>query len=101
MADVLVLATELLTGASLAQQRSISQEAVEDALAALSTVHSAGMLHGDIRADNLMLLHSGRRPCARLIDFGFAQDAGAGQMRQEMEMFKQLLDKHVRIAAVY
>ena len=99
--SVLALATELLTGASLAQQRSISQEAVEDALAALSAVHSAGMLHGDIRADNLMLLHNGVRPCARLIDFGFAQDAQAGQMRQEMKKFRQLLDKHVCIAAVY
>ena len=99
--SVLVLATELLTGAPLAQQRSISQEAVEDALAALSAVHSTGMLHGDIRADNLMLLHNGGRPCARLIDFGFAQDAGAGQMRQEMKKFRQLLDRHVCIAAVH
>ena len=99
--SVLVLATELLTGASLAQQRSISQEAVEDALAALSTVHSAGMLHGDIRADNVMLLQNGVRPCAQLVDFGVAQDAGTGQMRQEMKKFKQLLDKHVCLAAVY
>ena len=92
---VLVLGTELLPGASLAQHSSISQEAVEDALAALSAVHSAGMLHGDICAENVMLLHNGACPCVRLIDFGFAQDTDAGQMRQESEKFKQLLDKHV------
>ena len=99
--SVLVLATELLPGASLAQHRSISQEAVEDAMAALSAVHSAGMLHGDMRADNVMLLQHGVRPCVRLIDFGFAQDAGADQVRQEMKKFKQLLDRHMCIPAVY
>ena len=93
--SVLVLATELLPGASLAQHSSIGQEAVEDAMAALSAVHSAGMLHGDICADNVMILLNGVRPCVRLIDFGFAQDAGADQMRQEMKKFKQLLDRHV------
>ena len=70
--SVLVLATELLTGATLALHRSISQEAVEDALAALSAVHSAGMLHGDIRGENVMLIHNSARSCVRLIDFGFA-----------------------------
>ena len=99
--SVLVLATELLTGATLAQHRSISQEAGEDALAALTAVHSAGMLHGDIRGENVMLLHNSARSCVRLIDFGFAQDASAGQMRQEVKKLKQLLDMHVCIAAVY
>ena len=99
--SVLVLATELLPGASLAQHSSISQEAVEDAMAALSAVHSAGMLHGDIRADNVMLLQNGVRPCAQLVDFIFAQDAGADQMRQEVKKLKQPLDRHACIPAVY
>ena len=99
--SVVVLATELLTGVLLTQHGRMSQEALEDALAALSAVHSAGMLHGDIRAENVMLLHNGAHPCVQLIDFGFAQDAGAGQMCQEIKDFKQLLDEHVSLAAVH
>ena len=64
--SVLVLATELLTGASLAQHGLISQEAAQDALAALSAVHAAGMLHGDIRPENVMLLCDTARPCVRV-----------------------------------
>ena len=64
--SVLVLATELLPGASLAQHGLISQEAAQDALAALSAVHAAGMLHGDIRPENVMLLCDTARPCVRV-----------------------------------
>ena len=53
------------------------------------------------RGENVMLLHKSARSCVRLIDFGFTEDAGAGQMRQEVNKLKQLLDKHVCIAAVY
>ena len=98
--SVLVLATELLPGTSLAQHGLISQEAVQDALAALSAVHAAGMLHGDIRPENVMLLCDDARPCARLIDFGFAQDAQADKMSRERKQFMQLLDKHAKPASV-
>ena len=98
--SVLVLATELLPGASLAQHRFISQQAAQDALAALSAVQAAGMLHGDIRPENVMLLHDDAQPCVRLIDFGFAQDAQADKMSREMKQFKHLLDKHAGPASV-
>ena len=96
----LVLATELLPGASLAQHGLISQEAAQDALAALSAVHAAGVLHGDIRPENVILLCDDARPCARLIDFGVAQDAQADKMSRERKQFKQLLDKHAKPASV-
>ena len=98
--SVLVLATELLPGASLAQHGLISQEAVQDALAALSAVHAAGILHGDIRPENVMLLRNDARPCVRLIDFGFAQDAHADKISREWRRFKRLLDKHAKPASV-
>ena len=102
--SVLVLATELLPGVSLAQYTNhiglISQEAAQDALAALSAVHAAGMLHGDIRRENVMLLAEDAHPCVRLIDFGFAQDAQADKMSREMKMFKQLLDMYAMPASV-
>ena len=99
--SVLVLATELLSGASLAQRGlMISQEAAQDALAALSAVHAAGVLHGDIRPENVMLLSDDARPSVRLIDFGFAQDAQADRMGRESKQFKQLLNKHTKPASV-
>ena len=98
--SVLVLATELLPGASLAQRGLISQEAAQDALAALSAVHAAGVLHGDIRPENVMLLCDDARPCVRLIDFGFAQDAQADRMSRESKQFTQLLNKHTKPASV-
>ena len=67
--------------------------------ASSAAVQSTGMLHGDIRADNVMLLTNGAPLCAP-DSFWFAQDAGAGQKRQEMKEFMQLPDKHVRLAAV-
>ncbi len=96
---MLVLATELLLGASLAQHGLISQEAAQDALAALSAVHAAGMLHGDIRPENVMLLCDTARPCVRLIEFGFAQDAQADKMSRERKKSKQLMDMHVKPAS--
>ena len=99
--SVLVLATELLSGASLAQRGLMnSQEAAQDALAALSAVHAAGVLHGDIRPENVMLLSDDARPSVRLIDFGFAQDAQADRMGRESKQFKQLLNKHTKPASV-
>ena len=56
-------ATELLPGASLAEHGLVSQEAAQDALAALSAVHAAGILHGDIRPENVMLLADDAGPC--------------------------------------
>ena len=98
--SVLVLATELLPGASLAQHGLISQEAAQDALAALGAVHAAGILHGDIRPENVMLLYNAAPPCVRLIDFGYAQDAQADKMSRERQQFKQLLDKRAKPASV-
>ena len=98
--SVLVLATELLLGASLAQHGLISQEAAQDALAALSAVHAAGVLHGNIHAENVMLLSSDARPCVQLLDFGCAQDAQPDRMSRESKQFKQLLNKLAKPASV-
>ncbi|MBK8409736.1 MAG: protein kinase [Sandaracinaceae bacterium] len=55
-----------------------------DVAVGLETVHSAGMAHGDIKPDNVILDHDG---VPTLVDFGFAallHDRGTGIQRAEV-----------------
>ncbi|MEW1975437.1 protein kinase [Microbacterium profundi] len=76
-------AVELIEGRSLAAQRRVAGpldqnqllELAHDMLSALSALHSAGLVHLDLKPDNVML-EPGK---SRLIDFGLATQANRVQ----------------------
>lgn len=76
-------AVELIEGRSLSAQRKIAGpldqnqllELAHDLLSALSALHSAGLVHLDLKPDNVML-EPGK---SRLIDFGLATQANRVQ----------------------
>ncbi|WP_353807667.1 protein kinase domain-containing protein [Agromyces sp. SYSU T00194] len=76
-------AVELIEGRSLAAQRKIAGpldqnqllELAHDMLSALSALHAAGLVHLDLKPDNVML-EPGK---SRLIDFGLATQANRVQ----------------------
>ncbi len=76
-------AVELIEGRSLASQRKIAGpldqnqllELAHDMLSALSALHAAGLVHLDLKPDNVML-EPGK---SRLIDFGLATQANRVQ----------------------
>ena len=74
------LVMEYLVGHPLRQhldQRALSMPEALDILAqsaeAIDAVHAEGILHRDIRASNIMLLHDGR---VKLVEFGLARQPG-------------------------
>ncbi len=74
------LVMEYLIGHPLRQhldQRSLSMletlDILGQAAAALDAVHTEGILHRDVRASNIMLLHDGR---VKLVEFGLARQPG-------------------------
>lgn len=74
------LIMEYLVGHPLRQhldQRSLSMPETLDILTqaadAIDAVHAEGILHRDIRASNIMLLHDGR---VKLVEFGLARQPG-------------------------
>lgn len=56
------------------------------AFEALNGVHASGMLHGDIREDNILVAEGS----VRLIDFGFSMDSTSNEDRKKE--LEQLLD---------
>jgi serine/threonine protein kinase len=84
---------ELVEGEPLISQRAapMSVQRACDVLAqiadALDHVHRRGIVHGDVKADNIMLTAetvtaAGRRRIARLLDFGLARRAGGDEEGQ-------------------
>jgi serine/threonine protein kinase len=81
--DVALIAMELVTGGSLrdlvARQGLMPEPLAAHLLAqlldALTAVHAAGLVHGDVKPANL-LLRAGARPHLLLADFGVAARAG-------------------------
>ena len=49
----------------------LSQAVVEEIFNALAVVHQCGILHGDIRPNNILVTNGGQ-PGVRFLDFGFA-----------------------------
>jgi len=73
-----VSGTDLLDAAGLLDRPEILRLSIQ-ALRALAFVHDLGLVHGDIKPQNILVDTSGARPAARLLDFGLAEtllDAG-------------------------
>ncbi len=76
----LAIVMELVHGADLRSQLGVAgtlppEEAVElvaQVLQGLSALHAVGMVHSDVRPENILLDLSGQRPVAKLTDFGLS-----------------------------
>jgi eukaryotic-like serine/threonine-protein kinase len=80
--NIAAIVMELVEGNSLAALRN-SPVTVEKVLAiasqiaqALSAAHEHGIVHGDIKPENIMLRHDG---CSKVLDFGLAQRVLGGE----------------------
>lgn len=60
------------------------------AFEALNAVHASGMLHGDIRIDNILVVEGG----VRLIDFGFSTDSTSNEdHKKELEQLLGIMSQ--------
>ncbi|NNG36502.1 serine/threonine-protein kinase [Nakamurella aerolata] len=87
--DAMAIVTELVEGASL---RAVLREhgrlsgpqalrLLRGALSGLAAVHAAGLVHGDIKPDNILIDQTG---AARIIDFGLATPVGAAAVGEQV-----------------
>jgi serine/threonine-protein kinase len=88
---VLFFTMELVRGVSLRQELgrvgalgvAASLAMGLDVLSGLSAIHATGIVHRDIKSDNVMLSHGGSAgPRAIIVDFGLAQSHGARTRRR-------------------
>lgn len=56
---------------------SYFEQALVQILAALDYIHSQGVIHSDIKPDNILVLEEGSSPLIKLLDFGIASKLGA------------------------
>ncbi|MFT3764333.1 MAG: serine/threonine-protein kinase [Minicystis sp.] len=86
---------EYLTGISLAALLR-SEKTLDAARAAqivlqcasgLAAAHAAGVIHRDLKPDNVFLTRSGDREFVKLLDFGVAKMAGAGRLTRAGMVF--------------
>ena len=69
---------ELLSGVRLLEfaesaTSSELEEIVRQVLEALDSIHLRDVVHRDLKPDNILIVESAGRRCAKLIDFGLAQ----------------------------
>jgi eukaryotic-like serine/threonine-protein kinase len=60
---------------------------VEQCVSGLAAAHAAGVIHRDLKPDNVFLTHVGEREFVKLLDFGVAKMAGAGRLTQAGTVF--------------
>lgn len=77
-ADATLLVEEACGGGTLSQRMPLAREegarVVADVLAGLAELHASGIVHGDLRAANVLLAADGT---AKLVDFGLVRAAPA------------------------
>jgi serine/threonine-protein kinase len=86
---------EYLTGISLAQllrtDRTLdaarAAQIVVQCASGLGAAHAAGVIHRDLKPDNIFLTRSGEREFVKLLDFGVAKMAGAGRLTRAGMVF--------------
>jgi eukaryotic-like serine/threonine-protein kinase len=86
---------EYLTGISLASllraEKTLDPVRAADIVlqcaAGLSAAHAAGVIHRDLKPDNVFLTRSGEREFVKLLDFGVAKMAGAGRLTRAGMVF--------------
>ncbi|GIQ89263.1 LOW QUALITY PROTEIN: hypothetical protein KIPB_011689, partial [Kipferlia bialata] len=92
--ETLIIIMEMIKGTSLKEliqlrkkkRNSVSESDIismmTDVFHALLYMHSRGVLHRDIKPDNIMIDESGERPVAKLIDFGLSREVDEVEMAQ-------------------
>jgi serine/threonine protein kinase len=66
---------------------------LEALFAVLDVIHSSGILHGDIRKDNIMVPKGGQSG-VRFIDFGFAHAiVDSEDCKKEQAQLQEIIDK--------
>jgi serine/threonine-protein kinase len=86
---------EYLSGISLASllraEKTLdpvrAAEIVLQCAAGLSAAHAAGVIHRDLKPDNIFLTRSSEREFVKLLDFGVAKMAGAGRLTRAGMVF--------------
>lgn len=86
---------ELLTGSSLANVLRAEKSLAPDRAAAiglqcalgLAAAHEAGVIHRDLKPDNVFLVRSGDREFVKLLDFGLAKIAGNSRVTRQGIIF--------------
>jgi len=86
---------EYLSGISLAAllraERTLepvrAAEIVLQCAAGLSAAHAAGVIHRDLKPDNVFLTRSAEKEFVKLLDFGVAKMAGAGRLTRAGMVF--------------
>ena len=86
---------ELLTGASLANVLRSEKKIAPDRAASigmqcalgLAAAHEAGVIHRDLKPDNVFLVRSGDREFVKLLDFGLAKIAGTSRVTRQGIIF--------------